>query len=57
VFLSFLGRYLWFDKVYCFEGLEFDAKVYPQPDDLGDRGINPQPEGNTPDPSVNKMIY
>jgi hypothetical protein len=29
----------------------------PQPDDLGDRSINPPPEGNTPDPSIEKMIY
>jgi len=47
VFLSFLGRYLWLDEVYGFEGLEVDFRVYPQPDDLGDRGIKPPTRGLT----------
>jgi hypothetical protein len=43
--------------VYCFEGLGVDARVYPQPNDLGNGSINLPPEGNTPDPSIEKMIY
>ena len=27
VFLSFLGRYLWRDEVYCFEGLGVGASA------------------------------
>ena len=56
-FLSFLGRYLWRDEVYGFEGLGVDASdghpvSVPSPMILAIEALIPHQRANTPDPSI-----